>query len=650
MIKKAILAALILVSVFCGDSFASHIVGGEFTYQYYGDTLVAGSLLRKYRITLFIYEDCVTGDPGAIADDDPANFTVFDNDGAPFTNPNSYAYDSIFYSRAPGSGGSIDVPANFSNDCIDRVPQLCLLRKKFEANIALPPNVKGYTVAYQRCCRNASIVNVVDPDSKGATYYCEIPGNLRNSSAVFKNYPPQIICLNNPMAYDHSATDADGDSLSYEFCGALEGATADQIKPKIASAPPYNGTVQYYPPYTATAPMPGFPPVEVDPTTGMVSGTPNKIGRYLVTVCCHEWRDGIMINTIRREFQFVVTDCSKKVIADIPQLSNELNTYIVDCKDKTVKFINKSSGGFAYTWTFGVAGAGSGDFEPEYTYPDTGTYSVKLVVNPGSTCPDSISKLVKIYPSFRTAFDDSGAYCPGQPLKFSDLTSSTFKPIRDWSWAFGDGATSTEQNPIHTYSLAGTYNVVMASGNEKGCADTSLQKLVIQDFRPFAGDDTIIVKGEYIRFDASGGVTYRWYPQLNLDDTTISNPSANYPDTGTYVYRVRITSAFGCVGHDTMRVLVVPDAYYTVPTAFTPNNDGKNDIFRPKAAGYRQMKYFRIFNRFGEEVYYGETLESGWDGTYKGRPAEIGVYFWEMLYIDRFGKEGFKAGDVTLLR
>lgn len=646
MIKKAFLAVLILVSVFCGDSFASHIVGGEFTYRYLKDTVVSGVAMRKYRIALYIYQDCITGDPGAIADDDPANITLFDNDRLPL----AVLADSIYYNRNPSSGGSITVPANFSNDCIDRIPSLCLMRKKFEAEIALPPNAAGYTIAYQRCCRNASIVNVVDPDSKGATYYCEIPGAVKNSSAEFKNYPPQIICLNNPMAYDHGATDADGDSLTYEFCEALEGATADQIKPVITTSPPFNASVQYYPPYSATAPMPGFPPITVNARTGMVTGTPNKIGRYLVTVCCHEWRDGVKINTIRREFQFVVTDCSKKVLADIPQLSTEPNTYIVNCKDNTVKFINKSTGGFSYVWDFGLSGATATDFEPQYTYPDTGTYSVKLIVNPGSTCPDSIIRLVKIYPSFRTAFADSGAYCPGQPIQFTDLTASTFKPISNWVWNFGDGGNSTEQNPVHVFPLPGTFNVILSAGNEKGCADTSLRKMVIQDFKPFAGDDTIIVKGEYIRFDAKGGIKYRWFPQLNLDDTAISNPRASYPDTGMYVYKVRIESAFGCVGYDTMRVLIVPEAYYTVPTAFTPNNDGRNDYFRPLAVGYRQMKYFRVFNRFGEEVYFGESLEAGWDGTYKGRPAELGVYFWEMSYIDRFGKEGFKKGDVTLLR
>src|SRR5690606_11039305 len=124
-------------------------------------------------------------------------------------------------------------------------------------------------------------------------------------------------------------------------------------------------------------------------------------GRFVVTVCCHEWRNGAIINTVKRDFQFEITNCSKAVVANIPQYSEEFNTYIVNCTDHTVFFENKSSGGFTYDWDFGdptTTSDVSTDFQPSYTYPDTGTYVVKLVVNKGSTCPDSIVRFVKVFP------------------------------------------------------------------------------------------------------------------------------------------------------------------------------------------------------------------------------------------------------------
>jgi hypothetical protein len=68
------------------------------------------------------------------------------------------------------------------------------------------------------------------------------------------------------------------------------------------------------------------------------------------------------------------------------------------------------------------------------------------------------------------------------------------------------------------------------------------------------------------------------------------------------------------------------------------------------SVGYKELKFFRVFNRWGEQVYYGKTLETGWDGMHKNRPAELGIYFWQISFIDRFGKEGFLKGDVTLMR
>lgn len=651
MIKKLILFFTIFIcNIF--TSRASHIVGGDFIYEYKGDTTIAGQIRQKYLVTLHIYQDCLNGVREAIEEDNPAFFTLYFND----TTITQYiSYDTlVYYDPTPGSGGAITVPPNFSNDCVKNIPPVCLYRKRFQKMYYLPPNPKGYTVVYQRCCRNSSIINVIDPGDEGASYFCTIPANgVRNTSADFKNYPPQIICLNNPLFYDHSAFDADGDSLSYEFCRAEVGAVGNDIKPPVATPPPYD-PVRYFPPFSFSTPMTGLPPIAIDPKTGLITGTPNRIGRYLVTICCHEWRNGVRINTVKREFQFVVTDCSKVVIADIPILSTQPNTYVVNCTDFTVKFQNKSTGGFSYAWDFGVEGSSSdisSEFEPTFVYPDTGTYSVKLIVNPGSSCPDSITRLVKIYPIFKTGIDDTGIHCPGVPINFIDKTFSTYQPVSNWTWSFGDGKTSTLQNPIHTYSTGGTYNVVFTAENIKNCVDTTLKKVVIQTFAPNVGNDTVIVKGEYIQFDARGGVDYYWMPATLLNDQNISNPRGGiYSDTGLYLYRVFVRTNYGCTGYDTIRVRVVNNAFFVLPTAFTPNGDGKNDIFRPIAAGYKTLKYFRVFNRWGEVVFMGNSIDDGWDGTHKGKKADMGTYFWEIQYVDRFGEEGLEKGDVTLVR
>lgn len=621
--------------------WASHIVGGEVYYKFIGSTAMG----NEYQISITIYQDCLNGQASAIEEDNPAYIAIYDN-----AFPNPRIVDSLRWTIA------LSVPANFDNACVKDKPPVCLNQKTFIRNYILPRNATGYTVSYQRCCRNGQIMNIFQPGDNGATFFCVIPPVStvpNNNSAVFKNYPPQIICLNNPIYYDHSATDIDPrDSLSYEFCESYIGGSPSDIKPLPPKAPPYSA-VSWIAPFSFRVPITGAPPIQINPRTGLITGTPNRLGRYLFTVCCNEWRNGVLINTVKREFQFVVTDCSRAVVACIPQYSTDINTYIIECKDFKVHFVNCSSGGFAYNWDFGVPGITtdvSNEFEPNFTYPDTGTYVVTLIVNPGTTCPDSITRFVKIYPKFKTNFGFEGPFCPNEALLFTDSSSSTIKPIVLWQWNFGDGNLADSQNKVHTYTAGGIYNVKLISKNDRNCIDSAVKQVAIDNFQPIAGRDTIIVKEESIQFNANGGRQFRWYPGTYLNDTTIGNPLGYFPDTGVLKYTLKVTSNTGCTGYDTMRVMVIDKPYFYMPNAFTPNGDGNNDVFRPITVGFKSIAYFSIYNRFGERVYTSENLTDGWDGTYKGTKAELGVYFWHLSYVDRANNSGTLKGDVTLIR
>ena len=188
---------LIIGIPWCAD--ATHIVGGEVTYKCLGQD-AAGN--NQYEVTINIYQDCVTGDINAITQDSPAYISIFNGQGARLIS------DSLHR-----TGDNLRVPANFSNSCVNNPPRTCLNKISFTKVYVLSPNTTGYYFVYQRCCRNYSILNIATPEQVGATYYAFIPpytlGIGRcNNSAVFKDYPPQIICINNPIIYDNSATDA----------------------------------------------------------------------------------------------------------------------------------------------------------------------------------------------------------------------------------------------------------------------------------------------------------------------------------------------------------------------------------------------------------------------------------------------------------
>lgn len=484
-IRNYITVAIFFIACHNSSSlFASHIAGGGFTYRYLGDTVVSGQTLQKYRVSLELYQDCVTGVPEAIAQDNPAFFTLYEVGGSTPKQVDT----NIYYS--PTSGSATVTQGSVSSPCgivpTEALPALCLLKKTFSKIYYLAEHANGYVVVSQRCCRNAGIENIMNPGDNGSTYYCTIPPKStapNNNSAQFNLYPPQLICKNISMVFDHSATDTDGDSLTYELCAPLSGADGADIKPKVATPPPYNH-LTYSSPYTYANPMNGDEQLKIDARTGKMTVTPNQIGLYLIGVQCNEWRGGVIINTTRREYQWMVVDC-------------------------------------------------------------------------------------------------------------------------------------------HSFQ---------------------------NNYKPDAGVNRTVLVGDTISFNATGSSRYYWVPGDFLSNAHIGNPIGTFTNAGEYTYTLFGVSDPGCNGKDTIKITVLDHSDFAVPNAFTPNNDGRNDLLIPMPIDNSLLKSFRVFNRWGNLIYQTNTPGAGWDGTYKGATQDMGVYSWAIEYTDNKGTPRTKGGTVMLLR
>ena len=302
----------ILITIFTLFAFypamASHLAGQDFTYVYLGDSTTAGgAVYQKYRVTLSIYDDCLNGNPQAIAEDNPAFIAIYTAAGV------LVALDTTVYDI---SAVTEPVTINGSCDTI-AVPPTCRLKLQFVQQFALPVSTTGYTIVYQRCCLNL-VANITTSENQGIIATCTIPPSgtvTSNTSAVFNNYPYSILQLHTPLVYDCSATDPDGDSLTYDLCAAYNGADGLNVKP-IPVAPPYT-PYSYVAPLSYSNPMRCSVPLAIDPITGLLTGTPDTTGVYLISVCCHEWRGGVMINTVQRVFEFVAAVCT----TGIPNIS-----------------------------------------------------------------------------------------------------------------------------------------------------------------------------------------------------------------------------------------------------------------------------------------------------------------------------------------
>lgn len=199
--------------------------------------------------------------------------------------------------------------------------------------------------------------------------------------------------------------------------------------------------------------------------------------------------------------------------------------------------------------------------------------------------------------------------------------------------------------------------------DDKGCKSLVPDEMVVSvtpAVEVFAGNDTLVAIGQPLQLGAternnSGVSNWEWSPGNYLSDANISNPIATFPSPINvppyeYTYRVTGTTSIGCQGWDEIKIKVYQGPEIYVPSAFTPNGDGKNDVLYPVPVGLKQLTYFRVFNRWGEEVFFTQDASRGWDGMIGGKGQSNSVYVWVAEGIDFMGNKITRKGMVTLVR
>ena len=206
-------------------------------------------------------------------------------------------------------------------------------------------------------------------------------------------------------------------------------------------------------------------------------------------------------------------------------------------------------------------------------------------------------------------------------------------------------------NPICTNPTSSVRYIVTVTdtlGCPKPVRDTVLVTVakIIADAGP---RDTSVVLDQPLLLNATGSTNYLWSPAQWLSNTGIYNPVSLPKNDIEYI--VKVSNNFGCFAFDSIRVhLFNVDAGLYVPTAFTPNGDGRNDVFRPIVLGMKSLDLFRVYNRWGQLLYSGTDLERGWDGTFRGKGQDAATYVWYAEGTDFRNIKIKKKGYVVLIR
>ncbi len=570
---KKILFSLFLLFSF-GEILASHIVGGEVFYTYLGPGTNRNT--SRYRISLRLFTDChqdCGGNTGVACPPDQPFIGIFNNIAPSYTRVQNV--------RLTKDLSPMIQMTTFPGCLPPPYPEICYSVNTYSTIVQLSNTAEGYRFTYQNCCRRETL-NLIsdvpnpqpphDPRPPGAAYEAILPGtNIlprgTNSSAVVDLKDTALVCHGNPFELSFSASDADGDSLSYRFAPAYNGgsfiASFDDSVPDV----PLYGTVQYRPGFSGVQPL--GTEVTINPITGLISGiAPAVSGDYVINVIVTEWRNGVQIAEHRKDFIVKVEDC------DIP--SARLTPQDETCDGFTRHFSNLSNNHVtSWYWDFGVSGADDDTSiltSPTYTYQDTGKYNVTLYVNRGTSCVDSSVYTVWVYPGFFPGFNAIAPYCKNVPIQLQDATRTNYGQVLSWRWDFGTTATNDTshlQNPAFVYTTAGTYHVRLNVSNSYGCSGSIEKDVIVFDPPPLIvrPRDTTYCALDSVQLSATGAGSFAWSPANNILSGNTATPIVFPPAAARYF--VTLTDDNGCKSTDSVRVNPVNNVTNSITASAT---------------------------------------------------------------------------------
>ena len=280
----------------------------------------------------------------------------------------------------------------------------------------------------------------------------------------------------------------------------------------------------------------------------------------------------------------------------------------------------------------------------------TGTHHISLLVKTREGCvSDRAEQTLEIRPHPSVSLQGRTVACRDEMLTFNASGLSPAIPVSEWHWDFGDGNTAGLQSPGHAYADTGHYMIKAYGVADNGCpSDTLDRQIAVYGTNAYAGADTTIAMGQPLQLNGSGGDYYNWSPARGLSNVAIAGPVAILQ--GDIKYVLTVTSDAGCPSTDTIAVKVYKGPEFYVPSAFTPNGDGLNDVFHFVPVGMTQIAYFRIFDRYGQMVYSATDPRQGWDGTINGKAQAANTYVWMIAGKDYLGNTVQRKGAVTLIR
>ena len=329
--------------------------------------------------------------------------------------------------------------------------------------------------------------------------------------------------------------------------------------------------------------------------------------------------------------------------------------------DGLISFTNGSTisdgtqAAFQYLWDFGDIGSGTANAStlpsPTHRYNTVGPYTVILRVTSGRGCINTATRLVNtIHPQPKTAFGfNKPAICLGDNIVLTDSTDAMDGTTIQWFWNLGDGGLGSTPVITHIYNTESSYDVSLYTINSHGChSDTLVKRITVYPFPTVdAGPDQTVLQGGSVLLQATVSnqpLQLMWTPSQYLDNPNIVRTRARNI-MNDITYSIIATALGGCSDTDQVFIKVLKMPW--IPNTFTPNNDGINDYWEIKYMEDYKQNHVQVFTRTGQLVFESRGIYKAWDGTKKGKPLPVDVYYY--IIEPGYGRDPI-TGYVTIVK
>ena len=344
------------------------------------------------------------------------------------------------------------------------------------------------------------------------------------------------------------------------------------------------------------------------------------------------------------------TDTIEIPILDYTPINLTTSPDTAICEDSVFLQVDAQYGNspYSYSWSPPASLNNPNIKDPVGTPSQSTDY--EITVSDTTGCPpivDTVEVTVNPKPSAGIAMPNPDEGCEPLEVKFQDNTSGN---IANWFWEFGDGNSSTNSSPIHTYNNAGTYDIQLKVTTAEGCTDSLEFPNAVEVYQqPIAGftanPDIVSIDNPTINFSDNSTNGMLWFYDFGNGDTSnAQSPSYTYNKEGKYNVMQIVYTDEGCADTAYNEVKVIIDKI-TIPNVITPNGDGKNDYFVIENIEKFKSSNLVIYNRWGKKVYEQSNYQNDWDGD----NLSDGVYYYVVEY-ETFLEKRTRSGSVTILR